>query len=130
VWHSSHSWSQPTNQIIQLEDQRPHFVSLLFINLSYVKFFAQIAQIFLLDWFWALLGSVLQHWFLITIVGLTGKSIYNRYFHPLSKVPGPFWASISRGWFLWHGYAGKQHKVHVAAHEKHGENFRPDLNKF
>ncbi len=32
---------------------------------------------------------------LLCFLALVGKGIYNRYFHPLSKFPGPFWASVT-----------------------------------
>lgn len=28
--------------------------------------------------------------------------IYYRFFHPLSKFPGPFWGSVTRLWIAWH----------------------------
>jgi hypothetical protein len=27
--------------------------------------------------------------------------VYYRYFHPLSKFPGPFWGSVTRLWIAW-----------------------------
>lgn len=31
----------------------------------------------------------------LAIIGLMSMCIYNRYFHPLSVFPGPFWGSIT-----------------------------------
>jgi hypothetical protein len=28
--------------------------------------------------------------------------IYYRFFHPLSRFPGPFWGSVTRLWIAWH----------------------------
>jgi hypothetical protein len=28
--------------------------------------------------------------------------VYYRFFHPLSKFPGPFWGSVTRLWIAWH----------------------------
>jgi hypothetical protein len=33
-------------------------------------------------------------------------TIYARTFHPLANIPGPFWASISRTWLMWHRHNG------------------------
>ena len=35
--------------------------------------------------------------------------LYQRYFHPLAFIPGPFWASLSRLWMTKHSWDGKQH---------------------
>jgi hypothetical protein len=44
----------------------------------------------------------------------------NRYYHPLSPVPGPFWASMTRIWWLLVAAGGNQHGIHMAMHKKYG----------
>ncbi|KAL4901491.1 hypothetical protein BDW74DRAFT_187701 [Aspergillus multicolor] len=46
--------------------------------------------------------------------------IYTRWFHPLAKFPGPFWASISRIWIVLHVLSGKAEKRQMRLHEKYG----------
>lgn len=52
------------------------------------------------------------------------RSIYYRHLHPLAKVPGPFLASVSRLWLLYHALQGKQHLIHMATHRKYGPVIR------
>jgi hypothetical protein len=47
-------------------------------------------------------------------------AIYRRYFHPLSKFPGPFWASITRWWMVSEIFSGEHEKHINALHEKYG----------
>ena len=42
-------------------------------------------------------------------------SFYN---HPLAKVPGPVWASISRTWLMYRMYRGDYQLSQLALHEK------------
>lgn len=44
--------------------------------------------------------------------------VHSRTFHPLAKVPGPVWASISRTWLMYLMYRGDYQMVHLALHEK------------
>lgn len=48
--------------------------------------------------------------------------IYTRYFHPLSGIPGPFWASISRIWIAKQGASGKLDQVVRNLHKELGIN--------
>jgi hypothetical protein len=50
--------------------------------------------------------------------------IYNRYFHPLAKVPGPFLASISPVWIVWQSYKQRRPRLDVALHKRHGSVVR------
>lgn len=43
-------------------------------------------------------------------------SIYSLTLHPLSRIPGPLWASISRTWLMYHHWAGD---VDIATRELH-----------
>ncbi|GAW24068.1 hypothetical protein ANO14919_136480 [Xylariales sp. No.14919] len=46
--------------------------------------------------------------------------IYNRFFHPLRKIPGPFWCSVS--WLPWYKYwfSGYMHRHVLRLHEEYG----------
>jgi hypothetical protein len=33
-------------------------------------------------------------------------AVYARCFHPLAKIPGPFWPSVSRTWLMYRMYKG------------------------
>jgi hypothetical protein len=50
-----------------------------------------------------------------------GSIAYLRFYSPLSKCPGPFWASISRTWIIWQVIRGDLEKTQRILHEKHGE---------
>jgi hypothetical protein len=43
-----------------------------------------------------------------------------RYLSDLSDIPGPFWASITRLWHIWHILEGKQNLCLQALHETYG----------
>lgn len=47
-------------------------------------------------------------------------AIYRRYFHPLSKYPGPFLASITRWWMVREIFSGAHEKHIRALHKKYG----------
>ena len=54
------------------------------------------------------------------LVALTCRAVYNRYFHPLHKFPGPFWGSLTD---LYHTYLFSTRQAHVKLlhiHKKHG----------
>lgn len=40
--------------------------------------------------------------------------------HPLAKVPGPFWASVTRLWYMYQVYTGNMDKIQRAMHKKYG----------
>src|SRR5271155_184002 len=55
-------------------------------------------------------------------------AIYRRYFHSLSKYPGPFLASITRWWMVSEIFSGK-HEQHIRAlHKKYGTIVRISPN--
>ena len=45
---------------------------------------------------------------------------YTRTLHPLASIPGPFWASVSRLWYMYRIYVGDMHHVQRKLHEKYG----------
>jgi hypothetical protein len=46
--------------------------------------------------------------------------IYTRWFHPLAKFPGPFWASVTRIWTVLHVLPGDAEKTQMKLHAKYG----------
>lgn len=56
----------------------------------------------------------------VFIVYWTLWIIYARWFHPLAKFPGPFWASISRVWTVLHVLPGDAEKTQKKLHERYG----------
>ena len=50
--------------------------------------------------------------------------IYNKFFHPLRKFPGPFWASITDLWYFRVVRYGEGRKVHWGLHQKYGDLVR------
>jgi hypothetical protein len=53
-----------------------------------------------------------------------GGSIYNVYFHPLSKFPGPKLAAASRVYYAYYTILGQKHKANANVHDKYGEVVR------
>ncbi|KAI0187289.1 cytochrome P450 [Xylaria flabelliformis] len=51
---------------------------------------------------------------------LVATTIYNKFFHPLRNVPGPFWCAVS--WLPWYKYwfSGYMHKHMQRLHETYG----------
>lgn len=51
------------------------------------------------------------------VVYLVGAAIYNVYFHPLAKYPGPLWAKISPVYSIWGLFRGRWpfdvHELHL-----------------
>ncbi|CAK7207011.1 hypothetical protein SEUCBS139899_009819 [Sporothrix eucalyptigena] len=46
--------------------------------------------------------------------------VYYRYFHPLSKFPGPFWGSVTRIWLALQFYWGIEVETEMKLHAKYG----------
>ncbi|KAK7991729.1 cytochrome P450 oxidoreductase [Apiospora saccharicola] len=46
--------------------------------------------------------------------------VYNHFFHPLAKFPGPFWAGVTRLWLTYHNVKTDEPQVVQALHKKHG----------
>ncbi|KAI0532407.1 cytochrome P450 [Xylaria digitata] len=55
--------------------------------------------------------------------------IYNVYFHPLARFPGPFWARASLLWRFYHTMSGRAHRVIQAQHRIYGPVFRVSPNE-
>lgn len=46
--------------------------------------------------------------------------VHYRFFHPLAKFPGPFWASVTRLWIAWHNWKADELYLEQKLHEKYG----------
>lgn len=70
-------------------------------------------------------------WFLsIASIGLAlAYTIYQRSFHPLASIPGPFWASLSRLWMTKHSWGGDMNTTMIALHRQHGNLVRTGPNE-
>ncbi|KAI5788669.1 cytochrome P450 [Pyronema domesticum] len=69
-------------------------------------------------------GRIFVAIFAILAINIAHTIIKTRYFHPLSKFPGPFWASVSRLWITYHNLTGKEHEVLYDLHKKYGPVIR------
>ncbi|TIA24879.1 flavonoid 3',5'-hydroxylase [Aureobasidium pullulans] len=50
--------------------------------------------------------------------------VYYRWFHPLSKFPGPFWASVTRLWIAYHNLKEDEPMVAFELHKRYGPVIR------
>lgn len=50
--------------------------------------------------------------------------VYYRFFHPLSKFPGPFWGSVTRLWITYHNVKADECQTFQELHRKHGPVIR------
>ena len=55
--------------------------------------------------------------------------IYNLYFHPLRKFPGPWLAAATPYYFMWKIILGQKHTSAQRLHEKYGEVVRVKPNE-
>jgi hypothetical protein len=54
---------------------------------------------------------------------------YHRYFHPLAGIPGPFLASTTRLWLVYHARQFKRHTLEQSLHQKYGSVVRISPNE-
>jgi hypothetical protein len=75
-----------------------------------------------------LLRILKVYWPVLVSAFLVSRCIYRRYFHPLSKVPGPFWGSITGLYWLYVFFSGTQNLTQIELHAKYGSivRIRPD----
>lgn len=71
------------------------------------------------------LGSVattlISHYLVtIAIAFSLGYVVYQRVFAPLAGVPGPFWASLGKGWLIVRAKKGDLHRELIRLHELYG----------
>ncbi|KAK8037395.1 benzoate 4-monooxygenase cytochrome P450 [Apiospora marii] len=73
-------------------------------------------------------GSYALHWApavaLLSLALIVGRLIYNLYLHPLSHIPGPFWARASGVPNWLHARSGKRHIWLWRQFERHGNRIR------
>ncbi|KXT13724.1 hypothetical protein AC579_10058 [Pseudocercospora musae] len=55
--------------------------------------------------------------------------LYNRYFHPLCNIPGPFFASISPLWLVYQCYHRRRPRLDIQLHKIHGSIVRVSPNE-
>ncbi|KAJ5818475.1 Cytochrome P450 E-class group I [Penicillium riverlandense] len=65
-------------------------------------------------------SSVLRGLGLGFAVYWVGWIIYTRFFHPLARFPGPFWASVSRAWIVRSVSGGNPHGIQRELHAQYG----------
>ncbi|KAM0717345.1 hypothetical protein Q7P37_007197 [Cladosporium fusiforme] len=66
---------------------------------------------------------------LVAIIPLLTWILYQRFFHPLASIPGPFLASITRLWITKHSWDGDMNTTMIALHKKHGPLVRTGPNE-
>ncbi|KAF2753440.1 flavonoid 3',5'-hydroxylase [Pseudovirgaria hyperparasitica] len=66
------------------------------------------------------LQNVLLVLFLLLLLSVAYQVVYNRFFHPLSKFPGPYWASVTRLYTVYHSIVGDAHLNEYEAVKKYG----------
>ncbi|KAK8036942.1 cytochrome P450 oxidoreductase [Apiospora marii] len=64
----------------------------------------------------------------LLLLYLFTRAIYNHYLHPLSRFPGPFWASITSLWYFQTIRLSKPGNVQSALHERYGDFVRVGPN--
>jgi hypothetical protein len=62
-------------------------------------------------------------------MALVAYIIYQRFFHRLAAVPGPFLASITRLWLVYQSRTLQRHRVEMALHKKYGKIVRISPNE-
>ena len=65
-------------------------------------------------------GNIILAIFAYYFLRLVIQSVYYRFFHPLSKFPGPFWASISRLWIAYHNLKEDELYLILKLHQQYG----------
>ncbi|KAI3317589.1 cytochrome P450 [Xylariaceae sp. AK1471] len=72
--------------------------------------------------------SILVKLCLVVLTYIVGRVVYQivyyRWFHPLSKFPGPFWGSVTRLWLAYHCFLTDECEVVRNLHQKHGPVIR------
>ncbi len=75
------------------------------------------------------LDTLATYFFLLSFVIVIFYVVYYRYLSPLAKIPGPFTATLSRTWLLWHSWKGDMHRTMIDLHKKHGKLIRTGPNE-
>lgn len=64
------------------------------------------------------------------LTSAVGALVRQRYFSSVSHIPGPFFASFSTCWQLWHVFEGRIEEATHDLHLKYGESSLPHYNGF
>ena len=73
----------------------------------------------------AVLGLPVSTWFTVVfpasaLLYCVLWLVYARTLHPLASVPGPFWATVTRSWYMYRIYVGDMEKVQRRLHDQYG----------
>ena len=68
----------------------------------------------------ATIGNVILAFVAYLISCALYQIVHYRFFHPLSKFPGPFWASVTRLWIAYHNIKEDEPYVEHELHKKYG----------
>lgn len=69
-------------------------------------------------------------WFIYLPVALLCMHVaYQRYFHPLAKIPGPFLASVTPLWLVWQCFHGRRPRLDIQLHQRYGSVVRISPNE-
>jgi len=65
--------------------------------------------------------TLVSHYLVTIFISfIIGYIVYQRYFAPLAGIPGPFWASLGKGWLIVRAKKGDLHRELIRLHELHG----------
>jgi hypothetical protein len=77
------------------------------------------------------LGLGWKGWLLVILCGPVlywfGWVAYARFLHPLAKIPGPFWPSVSRTWLMYRMYKGDLEFHMRAIHDRYNWSTRNEM---
>ncbi|KAI0570726.1 cytochrome P450 [Pyrenophora tritici-repentis] len=76
-----------------------------------------------------LIASILKATATLAAVYILTYLVYNLYFHPLRKFPGPFWARSSLLWRIFHSMDGRFHRHLEECHKHYGDIVRVSPNE-
>lgn len=65
---------------------------------------------------------------LLSVLYIAGQIIYNYYFHPLAKFPGPPLAALTRAWIAYHCWIGDEAYVLYDLSKKYGASTQTPLD--
>ena len=75
------------------------------------------------------ISSLLAYIACLSLLSVISYVLYIRYYSSLAKVPGPFWASLSRWWLVLFSDKGNMHRLYPRLHEEYGKLVRVGPNE-